>query len=166
MEGAKEGERKLGEELLKVPYFKQEESITCGPACLRMITAFEGENYSESKLKEICKTGWLGNTCEELAEGAKGLGFEVEVLDNITKEDLKRFLESKQPIITLVAPWILYGGLPGFGHFVVVIGLKEDKIHYHDPDMKKDLTKEIDVFFSAWEKYSFKGVRIWKSMKR
>lgn len=132
-----------------------------------MITAFEGESYSEDKVEEVCKTGWLGNTCEELAEGAKELGFEAEVLDNLTKEDVEKLLKSKQPVIALVAPWVLYGGgLSGFGHFVLIIGLEGDRIYYHDPDMKEDLSKEMDIFFSAWKEYSFKGVKIWKSMKR
>lgn len=156
----------VSNKLLNVPYFKQEKGTTCGPACLRMATVFEGGNYSEGRLEEACKTGWLGNTCEELAEGAKEIGFESEVLENITKEDLKRLLEAKQPVIALTAPWILYGGLPGFGHFVVIIGLENGKIYYHDPDMKENLTKEIDLFFSAWEKYSFKGVKLCKSTKK
>ena len=69
-------------------------------------------------------------------------------------------------MIALIAPCMLYGGLPGFGHFVVIVGLEGDKVYYHNPDMKENLGREIDVFFSAWKKYSFKGVKIWKSMKK
>ncbi len=58
------------------------------------------------------------------------------------------------------------GGLEGFGHFVVVTGVEDDKIYYHDPDLDKDLTRNISDFMKAWKKFSFKGVRIWKSLKR
>ncbi|MEW6609351.1 MAG: cysteine peptidase family C39 domain-containing protein [bacterium] len=149
-----------------VPYFKQEKSTTCGPACLRMILAFEDMNYSENELEMACETGWMGNTCEEIAEGAKNLGFDSEVIENITIKDLKELLENKHPIIALLSPSVLYGGIVGFGHFVTIIGLDEERIYYHDPGLEKDLSKERDIFFEAWEKYSFKGVRIWKSMKK
>lgn len=46
--------------MIVVPYFKQEKSTTCGPACLKMILAFMGMNYSENELETICETGWLG----------------------------------------------------------------------------------------------------------
>lgn len=151
---------------ITVPYFKQEKSTTCGPACLRMILASEGMDYSENELEFTCETGWLGNTCEEIAKGVKKLGFESEVIENITIEDLKELVKNKYPIIALLSPSILYGGIVGFGHFVVIIGLDEEKIYYHDPAIEKDLSKGIDIFFDAWGKYSFKGVRVWKSTKR
>ena len=152
--------------MIVVPYFKQEKSTTCGPACLKMILAFMGMNYSENELETICETGWLGNTCEEIVEGAKKLGFKSEVLENIDIEELKQLLESNYPIIALLSPSILYGGIVGFGHFVVIIGFDELKVYYHDPAFEKDLGKPIDVFFEAWEKYSLKGVKIWKSIKK
>lgn len=148
---------------LDVPYFKQEKGTTCGPACLRMVLAFEGKDYFEDELEGICKTGWLGNTCEDLAGAAKELGFDSEVFDNITREYLLDLLKDEHPVVALVAPWILYGGLPGFGHFVVITGMKDGKVYYHDPDIKGDLSVEIDIFFSAWGRYSFKGVKVWKS---
>ncbi|MCP4130767.1 MAG: hypothetical protein GY754_07280 [bacterium] len=131
-----------------VPFFKQEKKTTCGPACLRMILSFHGESCLEDELEMVCETGWLGNTCEEIAKGSEKLGFLSEVIENITFEDLQEMLESRYPIIALLSPSVLYGGIVGFGHFVVIIGL------------------EIEVFFEAWGKYSFKGVKIWKSTKK
>lgn len=152
--------------MIVVPYFKKEKNTTCGPACLKMILAFMGMNYSENELETICETGWLGNTCEEIAKGAKKLGLSTEVLENIGIEELKKLLENNHPIIALLSPSILYEGVVGFGHFVVIIGFDELKIYYHDPAFEKDLDKLIDVFFEAWEKYSLKGVKVWKSTKK
>ncbi len=39
-------------------------------------------------------------------------------------------------------------------------------VYYHDPDFDKELARDADVFFNAWSKYSYKGVKIWKSMKK
>jgi len=54
---------------LEVPYFKQEKSTTCGPACVRMVIEYNGIQLSETELEDVCETSWLGNTCEELASG-------------------------------------------------------------------------------------------------
>lgn len=66
----------------------------------------------------------------------------------------------------LIDPAVLYGGIEGFGHFVVITGFENDKIHYNDPDLDKDLSRNAKDFLKAWKKFSFKGVRIWKSIKR
>ena len=69
-------------------------------------------------------------------------------------------------MIALIDLAVLYVGLEGFGHFVVIIGLEGDKIWYHDPDLKGDLMRNVSDFMQAWRKLSCKGVRIWKSTKR
>ncbi len=151
---------------LKVPYFKQEKSTTCGPACIRMVVAYNGVERAETELEEICETSWLGNTCEELALGVQKLGFNVEVVENVDEEGLKDISGKGIPIIALLDPSILYGGIQGFGHFVVITGVAEGMVYYHDPDFDKELARDADVFFDAWSKYSHKGVKIWKSMKK
>lgn len=49
---------------------------------------------------------------------------------------------------------------------MVIIGLEKGMVYYHDPELEKDLSKDIRVFFITWARYSFKGVKIWKSMKK
>ena len=151
---------------LEVPYFKQEKSTTCGPACVRMVLDYNGIRLSEKELEDIFETSWLGNTCEELASGVEKLGFLSEVVENFTLESLKETLNKGMPIIALLDPAVLYGGLQGFGHFVIIIGFEQNVIYYHDPDMGLELTKDVQSFFTAWVKFSFKGVTIWKSTKK
>jgi len=151
---------------LNIPYFRQEKNTTCGVACLRMVMAFYGKDIKEFELEEACERGWLGNTCGELVQCVQKYGFEAEEIENITTDYVKTILRKNHPIIALLDPAILYGGIEGFGHFVVITGLEDDKICYNDPDMDKEITKNITDFFKAWNKFSFKGVRIWKSMIR
>lgn len=151
---------------IKIPYFRQEKNTNCGVACVRMVAAFYGKNTSELELEDACETSWLGNTCGEIAAGVKKLGLEAEEVDHVTIKYLSAQLEKKYPLIALIDPAVLYGGLEGFGHFVVVTGVEDDKIYYHDPDFDKDLTRSISDFMKAWKKFYFKGVRIWKSLKR
>ena len=151
---------------LEVPYFKQEKSTTCGPACIRMVLEYNGIRLSEKELEDIFETSWLGNTCEELASGVEKLGFLSEVVENFTLESLKERLNGGIPVIALLDPAVLYGGLQGFGHFVIIIGLEQNLIYYHDPDMGIELAKDAQLFFTAWGKFSLKGVTIWKSTKK
>ena len=131
-----------------------------------MVLEYNGIRLSERELEDICDTSWLGNTCEELASGVEKLGFVSEVVENFTLESLKDTLEKGVPVVALLDPAVLYGGLQGFGHFVIIIGLEQNAIYYHDPDMGVELAKDIQLFFTAWEKFSFKGVTIWKSTKK
>jgi len=94
------------------------------------------------------------------------LGFSSEVVENFSPESLKDALNKGIPVIALLDPAVLYGGLQGFGHFVIIIGLEQNIIYYHDPDMGVELAKDVEFFFSAWEKFSMKGVMIWKSTKK
>lgn len=151
---------------LDIPYYKQEKTTTCGPACVRMIAAHNGTVISEAAVEEVCETSWLGNTCEELASGAKKLGFEAVVVENMSLKGLEYSLEAGVPIIALLDSAMLYDGIRGFGHFVLLIGMDENVIWYHDPDLKKDLSKSADVFMDAWARYAFGGVKIWKSTKK
>ena len=151
---------------LQIPYHRQEKSTTCGPACVRMVTEYIGMKLSEMELEEGCETSWLGNTCEELAAGVQKMGFSAEIIENFTKEHLQEIIQSGTPIVALLDPAVLYGGVQGFGHFVVITSVEADTIYYHDPDMGPGLAKNRDLFFNAWEKFSYKGVRIWRSTKR
>ena len=151
---------------LKVPYFRQEKNTTCGVACVRMVFQFYDKEVSEYELEEACETGWLGNICSELVRGVEKFGLEAEEVENVSSEFLQNELKENHPLIALLDPAILYGGIEGFGHFVVITGLENDKIHYNDPDLDKDLTIDATDFMKACKKFSFKGVRIWKSTKK
>ena len=151
---------------IKIPYFRQEKNTTCGVACVKMVLAFHGKEISEFELEDICETSWLGNTCGEIVSGIKKLGFEAEEIEHVTPKYLSSQLDKKHPLIALIDPAVLYGGVEGFGHFVVITGIEGDNIYYHDPDLGKDLARDVSDFMKAWGKFSFKGVRVWKSMKK
>lgn len=151
---------------LNVPYFRQENETHCGVACVRMVLSFYGLEASEYELAESCEAGWLGNTCGELVQGVVKYGFEAEELENITRDYLFHLIEKNSPLIVLLDPAVLYGGIEGFGHFVVVTGYEWNRIWYNDPDLDRDLMRDVEEFLRAWKPFYFKGVRIWKSTKR
>ena len=151
---------------LTIPYFKQERNTTCGVASVRMVLAFHGKTISESELADVCDTSWLGNTPGELVVGIDKLGFNATEIEGITIEYLSQALQDADPIIALIDPAVLYGGIEGFGHYVVIIGIENDNIIFHDPDMDSDQVRASFDFFKSWRGFSMKGIRIWKSMKK
>ena len=138
------------------------QSKRCTPFCCS-IYCFDKSEY---ELEVVCETSWLGNTCEEISKAAKEFDFNSEVFENITQKTLQEFLNKKLPVIALIDPSVIYGGIQGFGHYVVIIGVENGQIIYHDPGLKKEATATVKQFFEAWSKYFNKGLRIWKFTKK
>ena len=84
----------------------------------------------------------------------------------MTMEQVCDILEANLPIIALIDPGKIYGGISGIGHFVVILGRMDNKVIYHDPVMGQNLVTEEEIFFQAWQESNFRGVRIWKSTER
>lgn len=57
------------------PNFRQLESVDCGPACLRMISAYYGKNYSSDTIKEKCHISRDGVSMLGISEAAESIGF-------------------------------------------------------------------------------------------
>ena len=88
------------------------------------------KSFNLAFLENLCETSWLGNTCEELASGSQELGLSAEAVENLTKDGLD-FLRDGIPLIALLDPAMLYDGIQGFGHFVVITGLERGMVYYH-----------------------------------
>ena len=137
---------------LDVPYHKQQNWYTCGPTCLRMLLEYFGISASEEDVTKACKTTELGTTPSQLVKGSDILGLDADALKYEDLEDLKHTLKSGNPVIVLLDAGILYGGIQGFGHFVVVTGFDSNDIIYHDPDIPdgQDARCSIEIFMQAW----------------
>lgn len=139
---------------LKVTFFRQEKWYTCGPACLRMLLAYFSIDISEEELEKACGTTELGTTPTQISIGVLKFGMDGMATKNANLEDLKRSLDAGSPIIVLIDPSYIYGGIAGFGHFIVVVGMENDKMIYHDPypDISEGKFRrcEVEKFIKAW----------------
>lgn len=101
---------------------------------------------------EACGTTELGTVPIQISEGAYKFGMDALATKNADIEDLKTNLEKGLPIIALIDPSPIYGGIAGFGHFIIIVGMENNKILYHDPDIQDGDFKvcEVDKFFNAW----------------
>ncbi|MCZ7403913.1 MAG: C39 family peptidase [Candidatus Methanoperedens sp.] len=137
---------------IKVPYFKQESWYTCGPACLRMVLASLGFLRTEAEVETACSTTELGTTAMQLSTAAQKFGLNASSTKNANIDDLKHKIIKGKPLIVLIDPSYLYGGISGFGHFIVIVGITAKEIVYHDPDVPngESMHCNIEVFSMAW----------------
>lgn len=138
---------------IEIPFFKQESWFTCGPACLRMVLAFFGIVRTEAEVVKECDTTELGTTTVKLSTGAYKFGLKSSSLKNASIDDIKNELRKGRPVIVLIDPSYLYGGISGFGHFIVIVGFSDEEIIYHDPDILegKYMHSKNVTFQNAWE---------------
>ena len=115
---------------LKIPYFKQDSWYTCGPACLRMVLAFFGLTRAEAEVLKECETTELGTTTVKISTAAYKFGLKSSPRKNANINDIKDELRKGRPVIVLIDPSYLYGGISGFGHFIVIAGFSDEEIIY------------------------------------
>ena len=94
---------------LSVPHFKQETAYTCLPACIRMVLAYLGQNFSEKFLAAALGTapGW-GALPEDAEDALAMLGYSARWFENATAERLEQLLANNFPVIL----FFLAAGLP------------------------------------------------------
>jgi ABC-type bacteriocin/lantibiotic exporter with double-glycine peptidase domain len=119
-----------------------------------MLLAYFGIDVSEEELEKACGTTELGTTPTQISTGASEFGKDAMATKNANLEDLRKNLENGSPIIVLIDPSYIYGGIAGFGHFIVIVGIDEEnnEIIYHDPDISEEEFRrcEIEKFLKAW----------------
>ncbi|MCD6020033.1 MAG: transporter, ATP-binding protein [Bacteroidetes bacterium] len=104
----------------KFPHYKQTDSMTCGPTCLRIISAYYGKDYSLSYLVQISHTNREGSSLLSLCEAAEKIGFRTLG----TKIHLSQL--SDELALPCIAHW-------NQQHFIVIYKVKNNKIYVSDP---------------------------------
>lgn len=111
------------------PFYKQLDSMDCGPTCLRMLARYYGQNYSLSFLREKCYIDKAGVSLKGISEAAELIGFrtmavKVPVADHA---DAPSLLVAPMPCI---AHW-------NQNHFVVVYKINRQFVWIADPGAGK-----------------------------
>ncbi|WP_207512772.1 peptidase domain-containing ABC transporter [Longitalea luteola] len=118
------------------PFFKQYDSMDCGPTCVRMIAQYYGKDYSLQFLREKCSIGRLGVSMLGISKAAETIGFKT-LGAKITIDQL----QDEMPL-----PCIVHWDQ---NHFVVVYKAGKDKIHVANPDTGL-LTYKKEEFLKHW----------------
>lgn len=102
------------------PFFKQFDTMDCGPTCLRMIAKHFGKNYSLQTLREKSGINKEGVSMAGIGMAAEHIGFRTLV----AKVSFEKIVTDAP--LPFIAHWKQ-------NHFVVVHALKKDKIFVADP---------------------------------
>ena len=131
----------------------------CGPASLKMVLAYYGIDKTEAELAKLCGTdSGLGTDDISIKKAAESLGFNVEIHNTSTFEDIQKWLDKKVPVIV---NWFTRGRIDydiaevPDGHLSVVVGLDDENIYLQDPEIGKLRKISRDDFMKVW--FDFKG---------
>ena len=105
---------------MRFPHYKQTDSMTCGPTCLRIISAYYGRIYTLSDLVKVSQTTREGSSLLGLSEAAEKIGFRTLG----TKIPLSQLTD--ELTLPCIAHW-------NQDHFIVIYKIKKNKIYVSDP---------------------------------
>ncbi|MEC8377139.1 MAG: peptidase domain-containing ABC transporter [Pseudomonadota bacterium] len=103
----------------RVPVVLQSEAAECGLACLNMIAQFYGDKRDLTVLRQQLCVSLRGATLKDVMHIATSMGFQTRAL-KIEMDDLS----------SLTCPAILHWNM---NHFVVLTGVKSNKVWINDP---------------------------------
>ena len=114
------GQTSYGQKYAKVPVFMQLEIMECGAACLAMLLAYYGKWITLEESREQCGVSRDGQNALNIVKAARNYGLECTGYSM----DISLFKEFEE--FPCIVHW-------GFNHFVVVTGMKGDKVYINDP---------------------------------
>lgn len=120
----------------KFPFYKQPDSMDCGPTCLRMVAKYSGKSISLERLRNLCETTKLGSSLKGMSDAAENIGFRTLAV----KIDLKS-LKKEAPL-----PGICFWNKQ---HYVVIYKIKGEKFFVADPARGKLVYSKSD-FLKSW----------------
>lgn len=142
--------------MIKLPFFKQSTNYFCGPAVVRMILAFYGQDFTEEELVKILKpTVDIGTGYTDLTNLFIARGLAVSEKQNGSVQDLIDFVNKNIPVIVnYVEP------KDDDGHYAVVVDIKDDFIILNDPWHGPDFKIPVAEFYQRWQS-EFGDVHRW-----
>jgi len=120
---------------------RQTTDYSCGACCLQTVLSYWGKDVDETELMKLLgTTPEEGTYPEDLAAGARALGFEATVKDNLTLDEVEKFTANGDPMIALAQVWrsqkdVGKSVVEDFddGHYIVVLGVDKDYVYFQDP---------------------------------
>lgn len=128
------------------PFAQQHEEKDCGAACLSMISEYHGLKLPYARFREWIKVDEQGANIYGIVTGAGKAGFIADALEG-TGEELLEGIETGEIRFPFIAR-ILTKDL--FEHFVVIYGMKKDKVIVGDPGKSRITKITIEEFLKQW----------------
>jgi ATP-binding cassette subfamily B protein len=116
--------------------FIQHDANDCGPACLKMIAGYYGQNFAIERLRQNCFINRTGVSLLGISEAAESIGLRTRGLK-------LSFRQLKEDILfPCIAHW-------NQEHFIIIRKVTSDKVYVIDPAFGK-ATYSKDEFLGAW----------------
>lgn len=120
---------------------RQSTEYSCGASALQAVLSYWGKDLGEKELMEILHTTpETGTYPEDIVRAARELGFEAEVKENLTIEDLEESTSKGIPVIALGQAWISQDAAKKAleedwedGHYIVILAVDKDYVYIEDP---------------------------------
>jgi predicted double-glycine peptidase len=114
---------------------------SCGASALRIVLSYWGRDVEEAELMELLHTNAeVGTNPEDIVNGARSLGFEAQLSENLSVDELARLTADGNPVIVLGQMWRSESEFDrpledvwDNGHYVVVLGVDTDYVYLQDP---------------------------------
>jgi predicted double-glycine peptidase len=120
---------------------RQITDYSCGASALRIVLSYWGIEVDESQLMELLHTNSeVGTQPEDIVDGARALGLDAQIFENLTLDELERLTANGHPVIALGQMWRSEQECDrpleevwDNGHYVVVLGIDKDYVYLQDP---------------------------------
>ncbi len=120
---------------------RQVTEYSCGASALQSVLQYWGKDVDESELMKLLRTNpEVGTYPEDIVSGARALGFEAHVKENLTLDEVDKFTASGNPMIALAQVWRSQSSsAPSAeedwdnGHYIVVLGVDPYFVYFQDP---------------------------------
>jgi len=147
--------------ILPVPDTRQSTDYSCGASALQAVLMYWGDEYMESELMKLLGTTTDGTHPKSIVKVAKELGYDAEIRENLTLEDLEKSIKNGIPVIVdgqawrdgddLNKPW---SEVWESGHYMVVTGLDDKNVYIEDPSILGGMGyMSREEFVERWHDY-------------
>lgn len=120
---------------------RQATEYSCGACALQAVLSYWGKEIGEEELMRLMGTDdAVGTYPENMVRGIQALGFEGEVRENLTLDEVQRVTDRGHPVIGLAQVWRSAKASPGSpldewdsGHYIVILGVDAENVYFQDP---------------------------------
>lgn len=146
--------------LIRVPLARQDTDYTCGVTALQSILGYYGIDKRLDELSAAAKSNpEAGTRYINIANYAKSQGFAVNIRTNMTLDELKGYIDKRQPVLVVIQAWAeskssYLSNQNEDGHYVVAIGYDKNNFYFMDPSTLGHYTYiPTEEFVSRWHDY-------------
>lgn len=130
--------------MINILPFKQSDSSRCGPASIKMILQYYGQEVLEDEICKRCNWSYeLGCTNSDIKATLESYGLCADIYINSTLEDLEYWVKHHVPVIV---DWFS----TDTGHSSIVVDIDKEKVYLLDPEIGAIRSMLREDFLRLW----------------